>query len=131
MLFRSRDQVVRFEARLHLKNVLEAADQKTRADQENERQGNLRGHKNPRELELMMAGASAAGALAKRAGRRGARRLQSRGKPENDPGENGDQEREEKHAGTEADLTEAGQVRWREVEQRTFQADNRDKCRGT
>src|SRR5207248_11356469 len=32
-----RDQVVRFEARLHLKNVLEAADQKTCADQEHER----------------------------------------------------------------------------------------------
>ena len=70
-----RDQVVRFEARLHLKNVLEAADQKTCADQEHERNGNLRGHENAREFELMIAGASAAGALAKRAPMTGASRL--------------------------------------------------------
>jgi len=70
-----RDELVRFEARLHLKNALEAADQKTCADQANEREGNLRGHKNAREFELSVAGAGAAGALAKRPSMTGARRL--------------------------------------------------------
>jgi len=66
---------MRFEAGLHLQNVLEAADQKTGADQENERKCNLRSHQNAREFELMFADAGAARALAKRAGTIGASRL--------------------------------------------------------
>src|SRR4029077_2514820 len=115
------------ETRPHFDEMPEAAQEESGADEQHQRQSDLRNHESSRDAQLMLAGARTAAAFAQIGGL-APDSLERGGETEDYSRSNRDEEREEQHVGVDSDFAESGKIAGGEPQQRSLQYHDEQQC---